>query len=271
MPPSKPARHWIGTIREEDFEPKEELITGGVVWLRGQLEEGEGGFRHWQLVCSFKSPARLSAITSLFKGHWEPTRSEAARDYVWKPETRVEGTQFEFGSPPFRRNKSVDWDVIKSQAQGGDLEGIPSDIYVRCYNQLKRIVQDHQQPVAISRTVKVFWGVTGSGKSHLAWESAGLSAYGKDPRTKWWCGYRGQEHVVLDEFRGDIAISHMLRWLDRYPVTVETKGGSIPLVARQIWITSNLDPREWYPGLDSGTVDALLRRLEITHFSLPYQ
>jgi hypothetical protein len=81
----------------------------------------------------------------------------------------------------------------------------------------------------------------------------------------------GQTNVVLDEFRGDIAISHILRWLDRYPVSVETKGGSVPLAANAIWITSNLDPRQWYPDLDSGTLDALMRRLEVTHFSVPYQ
>jgi len=34
-------------------------------------------------------------------------------------------------------------------------------------------------------------------------------------------GYRGQEHVVFDEFRGGIDISHVLRWFDRYPVIVE--------------------------------------------------
>jgi len=58
----------------------------------------------------------------------------------------------------------------------------------------------------------------------------------------------------------------MLRWLDRYPVSVETKGGAMPLAARTIWITSNLDPRMWYPELDADTLAALLRRLNIIHF-----
>lgn len=83
--------------------------------------------------------------------------------------------------------------------------------------------------------------------------------------------YIGQEHIVIDEFRGGIDIAHMLRWLDRYPVLVETKGGSVPLACRHIWITSNLDPRNWYPDIDQATLDALLRRLEITHFSLEWQ
>lgn len=96
-----------------------------------------------------------------------------------------------------------------------------------------------------------------------------MDSYAKDPRTKWWCGYKGQQHVIIDEFRGAIDISHMLRWLDRYPVYVEKKGGSTPLAATTIWITSNISPREWYPDVDEATMEALLRRLTITHFNAP--
>lgn len=70
--------------------------------------------------------------------------------------------------------------------------------------------------------------------------------------------------VIIDEFRGDIDVSHLLRWLDRYPVIVEVKGSSCPLVAEKVWITSNLHPREWYPMLDPLTFAALERRLQIT-------
>lgn len=72
--------------------------------------------------------------------------------------------------------------------------------------------------------------------------------------------------VIIDEFRGDIDISHLLRWFDRYPVIVEVKGSSAPLIAENIWITSNLHPSNWYPLLDSVTYAALERRLEITEF-----
>jgi len=48
---------------------------------------------------------------------------------------------------------------------------------------------------------------------------------------------------------------------------VEIKGGAVVLEAKTIWITSNLDPRLWYPDLDQDTLNALLRRLNITHFN----
>jgi len=123
--------------------------------------------------------------------------------------------------------------------------------------------------VAIERKCVVFWGDTGTGKSLRAWTEGGDGAYAKDPRSKWWCGYRTQEFVIIDEFRGGIDVSHILRWLDRYPVTVETKGGSRPLLATKFWITSNLDPRRWYPEIDEETLKALLRRMEIIHFNKP--
>jgi len=145
---------------------------------------------------------------------------------------------------------------------------ILGDIFIRYYGNLTRIFADHATAQPIVRTCQVYWGPTGTGKSRRAWDEAGFTAYAKDPRTKWWCGYRGQENVVIDEFRGSIDIAHLLRWLDRYPVCVEIKGASRPLIASKIWITSNVDPRLWYPDCDPDTVLALLRRLEITHFNI---
>lgn len=185
---------------------------------------------------------------------------------MWKEDTRVEGTQFEVGRRAVQRNNPPDWDAIATDARSGRLDTIPSDIYVRCYNQLRRIQGDHLAPCAVVREVYVFWGTTGTGKSRRAWDEAGLDAYPKDPRSKFWDGYGGHENVVIDEFRGGIDISHLLRWLDRYPVLVEVKGSTVVFKARKIWITSNIHPRDWYPDLDAETKNALERRLTITQF-----
>lgn len=150
-------------------------------------------------------------------------------------------------------------------AKVGQFEEIPADILVRHYRTLRTIAGDFAKPLAIERSCVVFWGQTGVGKSRRAWEEASLEAYPKDPRTKFWDGYRGQEHVVIDEFRGGIDVAHLLRWLDRYPVIVEIKGASVTLNAKKIWITSNLKPRNWYPDLDAETFTALERRLEVIH------
>lgn len=255
--------YWLGTLPSASgWIP---CLPTGISYLKGQEEEGEGGFLHFQLffiLSGKKSLAQVRQIWEPIRGHWELTRSSAAEQYVWKEISRV-GEPFEFGVRPIRRNSSADWAVVKQSAIEGKLGEIPPDLFVRYYRSLCSIAADHAQPVAMERVCYVFWGPTGSGKSRRAWHEAGIGAYSKDPRSKFWCGYRDQENIVFDEFRGGIDISHMLRWLDRYPVTVEIKGGSRPLMAKKIWITSNIHPSEWYPVLDAATSSALLRRMEI--------
>lgn len=258
---------WIGTIPHANYTP---YLPPGIVYSKGQLECGEGGFLHWQLVIASRPKISLSGLRGIFgtTGHWELTRSTAALAYVHKELTAILGTQFELGECPITRSIGHDWDAIWSAARIGHLSAIPASIRVQNYRTLRTIAADFMEPPAIERQVFVYWGPTGSGKSRRAWELGGLQAYPKDPRTKFWCGYYGHRDVIIDEFRGGIDISHMLRWLDRYPVSVETKGGATPLLAERIWITSNLPPECWYPDLDEPTLDALKRRMVVTEFPL---
>lgn len=167
---------------------------------------------------------------------------------------------------PIRVNSKTDWDRVWLDAQAGNLAAIPARIRVVSYRTLRSIAADHDKPVGRVRTVEVYWGPTGTGKSRRAWAEAGMDAYCKDPRSKFWCGYQGEDHVIIDEFRGGIDIAHLLRWFDRYPVRVEIKGSSVPLVASRIWITSNIPPEAWYHDIDSATIAALLRRLSVVEF-----
>lgn len=219
------------------------------------------------MVAAFPKNVRLAAVRAVFgPAHAELTRSDAAIEYVWKDDTRVDGTQFELGERLLRRNNKRDWQQIWDAATTGDLAAIDVAARVQHYRTIKQIATDHLVAPAVERTVHVYWGATGTGKSRRAWDEAGLDAYPKDPRTKFWCGYQGGPNVVIDEFRGGIDIGHVLRWFDRYPVLVEIKGGATTLRASTIWITSNIDPRQWYPGLDAATNEALIRRLNIVHF-----
>jgi len=256
-------KYWCITIKEDEFQP--EGLLEGLCWIKGQLEQGEGGFRHWQVVCCAERKLRLRGIKRIFSptAHCELSRSSAANDYVWKEETRIEGTQFEYGEVPMQRNNAEHWQKVWELAKLGELESIPAPIRVQNYRTLRAISADYAQPIAMERSCMVFWGDTGTGKSRRAWEEASFDAFPKDPRSKYWCGYRGQKHVVIDEFRGGVDIGHLLRWLDRYPIIVEIKGSSMVFRAAKIWITSNLHPSFWYPELDSATYAALEIRLEI--------
>lgn len=268
--PSQQARYWLLTIPHADWT-QPEILPNGIVWLRGQRERGsDTGYIHWQLFAAFDKKVRLAGVKRIFGNtcHAEPSRSSAAEEYVFKEDTAIEGTRFELGQKKFNRNSAKDWEAIKLASKQGNLEDIPADVFVRNYRTLKAIEKDHMKPTAMERKVIVYWGPTGVGKSKKAWDLAGLDAYPKDPNTKFWDGYSGQSNVVIDEFRGKIDIAHILRWFDRYPVCVEQKFGACVFKATTIYVTSNLNPKDWYPELDEETKSALLRRLEIHHCPL---
>lgn len=257
------------TIPSDDFQVPTELPEG-ILWIKGQLELGEGGFLHWQICLCTRRKCRAGAVKRQFArtAHVEVTRSAAANEYVWKDDTAFEPEtyRFELGRLPINRNQEKDWERIWDSAKRGALDEIPADVRVRSYKTIRQIEKDHMEPTAMERKVKVFWGPSGLGKSRRAWYEAGITAYPKGPTSIYWDGYQGHENVVIDEFRGEINISHILRWFDRYPVCVECKFGACILQAKNVWITSNLHPRDWYPALDEATRSALLRRLDITHF-----
>jgi len=121
----------------------------------------------------------------------------------------------------------------------------------------------------MEREIVCYWGTTGMGKSRRAWKKPDLTLILKIRGVNSGMDIEVKKHVVFDEFRGGIDISHVLRWFDRYPVIVEVKGSSTVLKAKKIWITSNLHPNDWYPELDQETKSALIRRLNIVHFVNP--
>lgn len=268
MPIPRQGIFWLLTIPGHEYTV---WLPPGCEWIRGQLECGDGGFIHWQILVALTTKGSLATIRGLFGPyHAELSRSDAAAAYVWKLETRVEGTQFELGSRPFRRNSKTDWESVWQSAKSGSLDTIPANVRVVNYRTLKQIAADYCEPRGILKEVYVFWGFTGTGKSRRAWDEAGMDGYPKDPRSKFWFGYTGQRNVIIDEFRGGIDASHLLRYLDRYPQHVETKGSSRQLLAERIWITSNLDPDQWYPDLDEPTKAALRRRFTlVVHFNKP--
>jgi len=260
------------TIPSADWDAPREL-PHTLIYLKGQLEIGEHGYIHWQLVAVSKKKCKATGMKRNFcsTAHVEVTRSAAANEYVWKDDTCFDpNSRFELGRLPLNRNEKKDWDQIWNSAKRGALDEIPADVRVRSYKTLKSIEKDYMRPTEMLRTVRVYYGPTGMGKSRRAWYEAGITAYPKGPTSIYWDGYQNHENVVIDEFRGQINISHLLRWFDRYPVCVECKFGACILNARNIWITSNIPPEQWFPDLDPTTFLALQRRLNTELMDTPW-
>lgn len=274
--PAQQYRYWLLTIPETDWSPSD-VLCEAIGYCKGQLESGnQSSYRHWQIIVYTKKKMTLSALKKNFpdSAHLEPSRSVAVEDYVEKEDTYVEGTRFEKGERPMQRNKKTDWEEVRSRAQEGNLDVIPADVFVRSYANLKRIKLDYEKPEHRGEVeVWLYLGPSGTGKSHAAWADLGTEGtYSKIPTTKWWDGYRGETKVIMDEFRGQVSIALLLRWLDPtgYPLTLETKGGGAVAKFTKIILTSNLGIDAWYPELDLATLNALKRRIKIKEFNTPY-
>lgn len=263
---------WTYTLN--NYTPEEGIALAEVeckYHICGKEVAPTTGTPHLQGYIILNRQQRLSYMKKLnSRCHWEVAKGNTEQNITYcskcddfmefgeRPKTPVEKGQMEKDR----------WKAIISHAKAGTLEEHDPKMYYLHFNTNNRLQAQFQEPKFIEKKIRVYWGPTATGKSHKAWTEAGPSAYGKDPRSKFWYGYHGQTNVIIDEFRGGIDISHLLRWLDKYPLLVEVKGSSCACAAENIWITSNLHPNAWYPDLDAATVEALCRRLEIVEFKV---
>lgn len=137
--------------------------------------------------------------------------------------------------------------------------------YHRGLHALRAAVIDRPRDPATPKNVIVYFGPTGTGKTRSAREQC-IEQYGSvflwDPTLyPWFDGYDNHRGVVIDEFRGQLPFSVILRLLDRYEMTVQVKGGMRQFVADTIYITSPKHPDEWYKDDGSDKVNQLKRRI----------
>lgn len=72
-------------------------------------------------------------------------------------------------------------------------------------------------------------------------------------------GYDEHDTIILDEFYGWLPWDLLLRLADKYPLTLQTKGGSVNCAIKNLIITSNKGLLEWYPNIKD--IDAFIRRI----------
>lgn len=266
------ANYWMGTKKfdnEMDMTVMYELNSvesgnGCITYLKGQQELPELGYHHWQFLVHVSPKKSLSQMKEVDRTvHWEPTRSDAAEDYVWKEESSVEGTKFEFGKKAFKRNSKVDWAVQINLARAGQFEDMDPGVLFRNYSSAKRLYYDTIVPVDRDNIcVNYYFGRTGTGKTFTAKQEAGKGCYWKLSTNKWWDGYKGETNVIIDEVGvNGIGILHLLRWFDAYPCSVEVKGGAMGLKAVNFWVTSNLSLDELLRDEKEEHKRALARRI----------
>lgn len=123
------------------------------------------------------------------------------------------------------------------------------------YRQLKTPPRRHK--------TEVLWlyGATGTGKSRHAYESF-PDAYSKNVANKWWDGYDQHQTVILDDLRPHhFSFNFLLKLFDRYPMTIEVKGGTAQFVAKTIIVTTNLPAKEFAELQSAEDHEQLMRRI----------
>lgn len=258
------ARNWVGTLQLEDETLDagnwfNRLLADGVIkFAVGQIERGhETEHAHLQFYVQLAKKARLNQLKKLIddKAHWEVARGTAKQciDYCTKEDTRVAGP-WTVGEPSTQGQrteleKAADMILEKNSMLEVAMECKSSYIrYHRGLQAFKNLVHG-SKPRDLKENgpeVWIFWGDSGSGKTKRAFENW-PDAYVKLTNGKWWDGYEGQETVIFDDFKGSsLSLHDFQRVIDRYPLRVETKGGTVELQATRYVFTSNRHPSEWY-------------------------
>lgn len=219
--------------------------------------------------------------TRIVDGYW--TRREGAGKccfFTDLPSSLIRNTE----GGPGRRTDLLDF--CKAVKRGATDRELCEDEHISTFAKYFKAGDRIRAAVAMPRTemptVHIYWGPTGTGKSHAARGRAdGICGPDKQcwkmPGCKWFEGLTSNHKVfVWDEFvDGDAGISlgYLLRILDKYPLSVEYKGGSTPFNCSAIIFTSNFNPWDWFPNVSHESKAAWHRRLgmcNVLHMNAPY-
>lgn len=248
----------------------------GVRYLISGLEEGEHGTHHLQGFAIFNKPVRMSQIKKVLgkRVHLEVAR---ARDSKAANYCAKDQTYFEYGDFGTTQGKRSDLLVLRDSLKRGvdDAALLDDDATAGSFFKYQRgisaarIVYDTPKP-RNDVSVTLYFGAPGTGKSSSA---ARLfpEAYWKD-NTKWWQNYKGETTVIWDEFSGaSCTPSEFNKIFDRYPYTIEVKGGSVPLRGTNLIIISNFLPELWWdPTKSKVCTEAVTRRIHAVHWFRKY-
>ena len=246
-------------------------------YLVYQEEIGATGTYHYQGYCEFKRALTISVAKALLGGasvHIERRRGTQAEAiaYCKKDDTRVAHTEpYEEGEPR-SQGKRIDLEGFKDEVMRGkrkrDLLDDHVGIIARYPKFYETLTMMNRPERSTELVVTLLIGETGLGKTRSIMEK-----YGKDEDfyvaplnngTMWYDTFDGHTKVLLDDFSGaasHISLCSLLRLLDRYPVLVPTKGSHTWWLPNEVFVTTNIMPKDWYKWENRGEqYKALARR-----------
>lgn len=186
---------------------------------------------------------------------------------------KKDGISKEFGSMP-TQGKRNDLDTVKDDIVSGKtnvnsivLENpIMYHQYGRTLEKIEDVVLSKKWRTEMTKGIW-YWGSTGVGKSHKAFENYHPDTHYNMPKENngWWDNYKGQETVIINEFRGHIKYDELLELVDKFPKEVPRRGRPpAPFLSKLVIVTSSLPPAEVYCNRnDKDSLEQLYRRFEV--------
>lgn len=168
-----------------------------------------------------------------------------------------------------KQGKRTDLDDAIDTLNSGGIRAVMEQhagTFVKYPTGFNLLAQNALKPRDWNTKQRVWWwyGTTGTGKTRAAFELAYdscVSIWKSSKNLRWWNDYRQQTIALIDDFRKDFCTFHeLLTILDRYPHSVEVKGGHVPLNSEVIIVTSCYPPWRVYDTRED--VDQLLRRID---------
>lgn len=245
---------------------------------------------HIQCVMHFKNARTrrgIKAETGLnyihlerMKGTWQQAADYCrANDSEGNPKPSHVRLLWDYGDGPTNQGKRTDLEAVRDRINDGEtVESmlIAGEDFGTIARNLKAF--DRVEDAFLCRqfrtemtTCEWLWGPTGVGKSHRAFTGfTPETHYVFEPSDNgWWDGYRGQETVILNDFRGNLKYEELLQLVDKYPKSVKRRNRlPMPFVSKNIIITSSLPPEQVYvQRMERDSLDQLMRRITVIEIS----
>ena len=275
-----PKKTWDFVVHS-DFDnviQKMRMWDPDVTRLQVSREWGEDGKEHLQCKVTWRVAKRWSAMKKLIHPHHFERSITTCFAYTVKLNKADKPEIYIDNRAPGQRN---DLDKMKTMIDSGAAD---SDLwnehfgsmlrYDRGMNRYRDVINMNNQRSWMTQG-EWYWGATGTGKSHKAFtENPGAYVYPINDNG-WWDNYKGEEIVIINEFRGQLMYSELLLLVDKWPHHVKRRCTTpYPFLAKKVVITSSRHPKDIYKqvceeGDDYEQLERRFRIIQMTSLQTP--
>lgn len=246
---------------------------------------------HTHLYVAFSNAVEFSTIHQRFYGaHIEPAKGthRENRDYIrkegkWlnseKHETNLPETFEESGELPEETKKeSQSAEIYNMIVNGADnaeiIQAYPTWMKnIKSLDQARQTVLEKKYRSEFRKlTVNYLWGKTGVGKTRSVLEQFGYeNVYRVTNYSHPFDSYNGEPVILFEEFRSDLPLKDMLKYLDGYPLMLPCRYSDKVACFNTVYIVSNISLEAQYPNVQREEPEswkAFLRRINGISFEM---